>query len=113
MKCFEWICLVGLSTLLLGCAVPSPALRWDERMSFSAPRQFGPTQYVVVTFPDKRDVYIDGKKTGSTGDLLAIRESGTYAFTLGEPVDYQPSRIEIFVNGTTVQKPWEVKFEKL
>ena len=66
-------------------------------------------QFVFVTYPRVRDVFIDGRRSGQTNDLLTVRE-GEQEFSLGKPVDYQPSSKVVVVTGTTSSTPQELEF---
>ena len=68
-------------------------------------------EYIVVTYPEKRTVFIDGEETGSTNTTLRVDE-GTHNIHLGEPRDYEPKWRRPTVTGTTSTKPMEVLFEK-
>ena len=65
-------------------------------------------EYVVVTYPAERDVYVDGKYIGKTGETLRV-ERGHHTFGLGEPLDYQPELVEMNVPRTTRIKPLHVE----
>ena len=69
-------------------------------------------EFVLVNYPEKRKVFIDGEDAGSTNAILWVDE-GTRLFALGEPVDYKPESVERQVAGTTALNPMEVTFEKL
>ena len=68
-------------------------------------------EYIVVTFPDLRTVYIDGEENGNTGVRLRVQE-GTYTINLGDPRNYRPKWRRAIVTGTTAIKPMEIVFEK-
>jgi hypothetical protein len=68
-------------------------------------------EYVKVTFPSNRLVYINGEKSGYTNDVLRLA-AGTHEFTLGQLKNYAPESQEIEVDGTTVLEPLEVVFTK-
>ena len=53
-------------------------------------------EFVIVTYPTKRSVRVDGVPTGSTGDVLQM-DSGTHKFDLGDPRDYAPDFLEVVV----------------
>jgi len=61
-------------------------------------------EYVVVEYPDDRDVRMDGQVAGQTNDLLMV-ERGHHLFDLGEPLDYQPASVEANVQDTTPVGP--------
>jgi hypothetical protein len=64
---------------------------------------------VIVTYPRTRDVFIDGRRTGQTNQLLRVRE-GKQRFHLGTPVDYSPQSRTATVTGTSAAKPMLVEF---
>lgn len=68
-------------------------------------------EYVKVTFPTDRLVYINGEKGGYTNDVLRVA-AGTHEFTLGHLKNYEPECQEIEVDGTTVLEPLEIVFTK-
>lgn len=66
-------------------------------------------QYVVVRYPEERDVYIDGQLVGKTNETLMVEE-GYHLFDLGEPKDYLPESREVVVNETSSISPMEITF---
>ena len=68
-------------------------------------------EYVTVTYPESRRVFVDGVETGNTNTTLRIQE-GTHTFNLGEPRDYTPKWRRQVVSGTTSLSPMEISFEK-
>ncbi len=68
-------------------------------------------EYVIVTYPTNRFVYIDGEKGGTTNDVLRISK-GTHGFDLGNLKNYEPESQEVEVQGTTVLKPLKIEFSK-
>lgn len=68
-------------------------------------------QWVIVTFPDLRDVYVDGVQSGQTNETLAVGD-GTHLFDLGLPLNYDPPAVHQPVSGTTYNSPLEVPFDK-
>lgn len=66
-------------------------------------------EYVKVTFPTSRLVYIDGEESGTTNDVLRV-EAGTHLFELGNLQNYRPATRKVTVHDTTVFEPLEVKF---
>jgi len=61
-------------------------------------------EYVVVEYPDDREVCVDGQVAGQANDTLMI-ERGHHEFDLGDPKDYQPASLEINVQDTTPVGP--------
>lgn len=66
-------------------------------------------EYVKVTFPTKRMVYIDGEQNGLTNDVVRV-DAGTHLFELGSLNNYQPSSRKVLVQDTTVLTPLEIAF---
>ena len=66
-------------------------------------------EYVKVTFPTKRLVYIDGEENGYTNEVLRI-EAGTHLLELGNLANYRPASRKVTVADTTVLEPLEVAF---
>ena len=66
-------------------------------------------EYVKVTFPTNRLVYIDGERNGSTNDVLRI-DAGTHIFELGNLDNYRPGSRKVLVQDTTVLEPLEIAF---
>jgi PEGA domain len=66
-------------------------------------------EYVIVTFPSNRLVYIDGEQNGSTNDVLRI-DAGTHVFELGNLSNYRPGSRKVLVKDTTVLEPLEIPF---
>ena len=68
-------------------------------------------EYIEVTYPTTRSVYVDGLLTGVTNNPLRV-EAGTHRFDLGTPVDYKPVSQNIVVTETTPLCPMEISFTK-
>jgi hypothetical protein len=66
-------------------------------------------EFVVVTFPNRRPVFMDDQPSGNTGDKLTV-QAGHHAFDLGAPQDYSPKRQTVNVTGTTAGNPLLVTF---
>ncbi|OGA29834.1 MAG: hypothetical protein A3I01_00030 [Betaproteobacteria bacterium RIFCSPLOWO2_02_FULL_65_24] len=66
-------------------------------------------EHVIVTFPTKRLVYIDGEQNGYTNDVLRV-DAGTHIFELGNLANYRPASRKVLVQDTTVLEPLEVAF---
>jgi hypothetical protein len=66
-------------------------------------------EWVMVTYPRVRDVFVDGRRSGRTNRLLVVGR-GTHEFHLGEPVDYAPRRRTLAVAGTSAGVPLDVDF---
>lgn len=66
-------------------------------------------EHVIVTFPTRRLVYIDGEQNGYTNDVLRV-DAGTHVFELGNLANYRPASRKVLVQDTTVLEPLEVAF---
>lgn len=68
-------------------------------------------EYVKVTFPTRRLVYIDDERNGYTNEVLRV-EAGTHVFELGTLANYRPRSRTVTVKDTTVLEPMEIAFFK-
>ena len=68
-------------------------------------------EYVIVTFPTRRRLYIDDEPTGYTNQVLGV-DAGTHVFNLGKRPDYQPRSRKVAVKDTTSGKPKKIAFRK-
>lgn len=66
-------------------------------------------EYLIVKYPQQRDVYVDGQLAGRTNQTLQI-ETGHHSFSLGEPVDYTPPSHTLAVADTDPILPMEIEF---
>ena len=66
-------------------------------------------EYVKVTFPTDRLVYIDDKENGKTNEVLRVNP-GTHVFDLGPLANYRPASREVKVEDTTELEPLEIEF---
>lgn len=66
-------------------------------------------EYVKITFPTNRLVYIDGENNGKTNEVLRV-EAGTHVFQLGNLANYRPASRKVTVQDTTVLEPLEIAF---
>lgn len=66
-------------------------------------------EYVKVTFPTRRLVYIDEEENGYTNEVLRV-EAGTHVFALGTLANYRPGSRTVTVKDTTVLEPLKVAF---
>lgn len=66
-------------------------------------------QWVFVSYPRMRDVFIDGQRSGPTNEPLATFE-GEQEISLGLPRDYRPRRRVVVVTGTTSSTPTLIEF---
>lgn len=68
-------------------------------------------EHVVVSFPTRRLVYIDGERNGYTNEVLRV-DAGTHAFDLGRRVNYEPASRRVTVRDTTVLEPLVLTFRR-
>jgi hypothetical protein len=66
-------------------------------------------EYVIVTFPTNRLVYVDGEENGKTNEVLRI-DAGTHVFELGNIANYRPESRRKMVKDTTALEPLEIPF---
>lgn len=66
-------------------------------------------EYVIVTFPTNRLVYIDDEKNGYTQEVLRV-DAGTHVFDLGPLANYRPASRKVIVEDTTPLEPREIAF---
>ncbi len=69
-------------------------------------------QYLLVTFPEDREVLVDDLASGRTNEIVELEE-GTYTVTLDGPADYSPDHHEFILRRTTELIPKEIVFEKI
>jgi hypothetical protein len=74
-------------------------------------------EYVIVMFPDRREVLVDGVPHGfnrePTGEWRIVRvEEGEHRFRLRGPDDYVPLWLTLDVADTNVNAPLHVVFDK-
>ena len=69
-------------------------------------------EFVKVTFPGQRQVYVDGKPCGFTNDVFQV-QTGTHTFDLGAPPNYRPSIQILKVTGTLAPLPKIIEFQPL
>ena len=69
-------------------------------------------EYVIVTFPTDRFVYIDNKQNGRTNKSVRV-DAGSHLFDLGPLKNYEPESQIVVVSGTTVLDPQEIVFTKI
>ena len=68
-------------------------------------------EYVKVTYPTNRLVYIDGEQNGVTNDVLRV-DAGTHIFELGHLDNFRPASRKVLVQDTTLFEPMEVAFHR-
>src|SRR5271154_1508577 len=65
-------------------------------------------EYLLVTFPDDRDVLADGDRVGVTNHTILIT-ANEYTITLSGD-DYVPTSQDVVVAGTSIMRPLVVVF---
>lgn len=68
-------------------------------------------EYVRVTFPTRRRVYIDEEANGYTNQVLRV-DAGTHLFDLGAVENYTPRSRTVTVKETSPQKPRRIAFRR-
>lgn len=70
-------------------------------------------EYVIVTYPVKRPVYVNDKLACHTNQVFRLG-AGTHRFTLGPsdepPADCDPVFLEVVVEGTNALRPLKIDF---
>jgi hypothetical protein len=71
-------------------------------------------EYVIVAFPDGRDVFVDGgdDAIAATNEMFQLAE-GTHYFNLGQPLNYWPATYWCKVTGTIPSNPMKIVFTKV
>jgi hypothetical protein len=70
-------------------------------------------EYVIVEFPDGRDVFVDGDDSVATTNQMFELEEGTHYFNLGQPLNYRPATNVCIVTGTIPADPMKIVFTKV
>jgi hypothetical protein len=65
-------------------------------------------EYLLVTFPEDRDVLADGDRVGVTNHTILI-SSNEYVISLSG-TDYAPASQDVVVAGTSIMRPLVVAF---
>lgn len=68
-------------------------------------------EYVLVTFPENRQVFVDGSHLGFTNRRFLVT-TGVHTVWLGDPRDYGPSSITDLVRFTRQDDPFIFNFAK-
>lgn len=66
-------------------------------------------EWVKISYPKTRDVFIDGRRSGETNRPIAV-PAGAHEFHLGPPVDYAPDRQKVTVKNTSIGNPLPIDF---
>jgi hypothetical protein len=93
------------------CALEESSTIPESSAHRSVPTRGHAMEYVRISFPSSRFVYIDGEQSGRTNEVLRV-EAGTHAFDLGRFANYAPAAQELAVEGTSVLAPLEVAFAR-
>ncbi len=69
-------------------------------------------EYLLVHFPEKRKVVIDGEPQGFTNETLELDKGHHLVSLIAPPNDFKPPKRTVTLKNTTPIKPREVGFEK-
>ena len=70
-------------------------------------------EYLLVNFPEKRELFIDTVAQGHTGEIIEL-EKGTHIISLKPPPEnFRPKKKKIVLTDTSSLVPMEVTFEKI
>ena len=69
-------------------------------------------EYVKLSFPTRRQVWVDGQPAGFTNKIFQV-ETGSHSFDLGPKKDYKPEQQRRTVKGTLPEEPMIVAFERV
>jgi len=69
-------------------------------------------EYLIVRFPESRNVWIDGVPQGRT-DIVLELEAGTHDITLAPPHDFSPLGQTVLLQNTAPLDPCRVEFHRL
>ena len=67
-------------------------------------------EYVRITFPTVRQVWVDGQPSGFTNKEFQV-EAGEHRFDLGDPRNYTPDRHVETVSNTLPGNPMTIAFK--
>ena len=68
-------------------------------------------EFLLVLFPRKRRVMIDGVFNGSTNELIEL-EGGEHSVSLGPPNNFKPKQRTVDLSDTSALAPMIVSFEE-
>jgi len=70
-------------------------------------------EYLLVNFPEDREVLIDTVKQGRVGEIIEV-EKGTHIISIkAPPKNFRPKKKKIVLSATSPLLPQEVTFEKI
>ena len=69
-------------------------------------------EYLLVQFPEKREVVVDGNVTGFTNTTLRLT-AGHHVVSLAPPADFTPAQIAVALKGTSTSDPSVVHFQRI
>ena len=70
-------------------------------------------EYLLVNYPEEREVIIDNNVQGRTGESIEV-EKGTHIISLKSPPDdFRPKQKKITLAGTSSLAPQEVTFAQI
>lgn len=67
-------------------------------------------EFVIVTFPEERQVLINDQESGKTNETLMVQR-GHQLFSLAGDRDFTPEEQEVNVKNTTSEDPLIVAFD--
>ena len=69
-------------------------------------------EFLIVRFPDSREVRVDGVPQGKTNFVLQF-EAGYHTVTLGPPRNFSPVEQKVLLQNTAALDPCKVEFHRL
>ncbi|MDX1429800.1 MAG: hypothetical protein R3282_05910, partial [Rhodothermales bacterium] len=70
-------------------------------------------EFVIVVFPDSRDVVIDGNEEAGKTNTLIVVNTGRHTFSLQGEQNFTPREQTVLVKNTRANDPLTVEFHKL
>jgi len=68
-------------------------------------------EFLLVTYPGERDVFVDGEMTGKTNRILPwMLAEGMHVVDLGSPRNYEPAAVHVALRDTAPATPCVVDF---
>jgi len=68
-------------------------------------------EFLKVSFPEPRDVLINGEINGITNKVLEL-DRGGYEVSLAPPPDFTPEQQSVDLHDTSILTPKEIEFKK-
>ena len=69
-------------------------------------------EFLIVLFPESREVRVDGVPQGKTNFILQF-EAGMHTVTLGPPRNFSPVEQKVLLQNTAALDPCKVEFHLL